>query len=116
MARLSRTWLTAAAAAAVLTLVFALLALALYERTERGVVEKHSQDQQLLAELAATALAQRVDTYLHEADALAAALRPLSGKEREAALGWVPALAPDGTVFLLDPQRPLFFLWGPPPS
>ena len=109
MARLSRTWLTATAAAAVLTLVFALLALALYERTERGVVEKHSQDQQLLAELAATAFAQRVDTYLHRADANAAPLGGLPEKQREAALGRIPALAPEGTVFLVGADGRLYF-------
>ena len=113
MARLSKTWLTAAGAAALLAAVFVSLALLLYERTERGVVEKHSQDQQLLAELAATALAQRVDSRLHQADAFAAPLRTLAEKEWEAALPRIPALAPEGNVFLLAADGRLYFRESP---
>src|SRR3972149_61485 len=113
MARLSKTWLTAAGAAALLAAVFVSLALLLYERTERGVVEKHSQDQQLLAELAATALAPRVDSRLHQADAFAAPLRTLTEKEWEAALRGIPALAPAGNVFLLAADGRLYFRESP---
>src|SRR3972149_2748342 len=94
MARLSKTWLTAAGAAALLAAVFVSLALLLYERTERGVVEKHSQDPQLLAELAAP-------------------LRTLAEKEWEAALPRIPALAPEGNVFLLAADGRLYFRESP---
>lgn len=113
MAKLSKTWVTAVAAAGLLTFVFALLALVLYSRTEKSVVEKHSQDQRLLAELAAAALAQRVDTHLHQIDALAAPLRRLPESQQERALAAMPALAPGGNVFLLHPDGTL--RWGEAP-
>lgn len=108
MAKVAGTWLTTLVAAGALTVIFALLALVLYERTERGVVEKHKSDQELLAELAATAFAQQVDSHLHRAETLAAPLRGLSQRKRERALGTLPPLMPGGRVFLLRSDGTLY--------
>lgn len=110
MAKLPKTWLTALGAAGLLTIVFALLALVLYTRTERSVVEKHSQDQQLLAELAATALAQRVDNHLHRLEGEAALLRARPRQWQEAPTALSPA---GGTLFLLHPDGQLHFREAP---
>ena len=108
MRKASRTWLTALVASGLLTLVFALLALVLYERTERGVVEKHSQDQQLLAALAATALAQRVDAHLHEAEGRIAPLRALPPSQWPRAAEQLAPLSPEAQVFLLRADGVVF--------
>jgi len=75
---------------------FSVLALVLYDRTEAGVVRTHSKDQRLLAELAATALAQRLDNRLHSVEALASALSRAPAAKRPLLLRELPL--PEGSV------------------
>ncbi len=114
MRKFPRIWLTTAAAAAVLTVVFALLALVLYARTERGVIQTHSRDQQLLVQLAATALTQRLGNHLHDVESLAAALQqgPEPGWDRM--LGELGGVPPGSNVLLLRSDGTLSFRELPP--
>jgi len=99
--KLSRTWLIGAAIAGLLIVAFAFLALVLYTRTERSVLEKHSQDQQVLAQVAASVLAERVDSFLFAAQSLSERLQPFSPADWERAVVTLPSLVPDGKVLLL---------------
>ncbi len=74
MGKLSKLWIVTAVIAASLAIGFGVLAWLLYLRTERGVVEAHRRDQQLLARLAATAFQQRLDAHRHGVESLAGAL------------------------------------------
>jgi len=114
MRKFPRVWLTTAAAAGVLTVVFALLALALYTRTERGVIQIHSQDQQLLAQLAATALAQRLDNHLHNVELIAATLQKAPEKRWDRMLGELQGLPAGSNLLLLHPDGTLSFRAPPP--
>jgi signal transduction histidine kinase len=114
MRRITKTWLLTLGVAIFLTLIFALLALFLYGRTEQAVVKAHSRDQQLLARLAATALRQRLDAQLHTVDALAAALQSVPTTQRprllresvaEASTANLLLVFPDGSVDLPQPVR-----------
>jgi signal transduction histidine kinase len=114
MRKFPKVWLTTAAAASVLTVVFALLALALYTRTERGVIQIHSQDQQLLAQLAATALAQRLDNHLHSVELVAATLQEAPEKQWDRMLGQLQGVPPGSNLLLLHPDGTLSFREPPP--
>ncbi len=94
-------------AAGPLTVVFAFLALLLYNRTEAGVVRKHSQDQQLLSQLAAIALEQRVDGHVHAVESLSATLRQIPEEKWEQALAAPSGVPPGSNVFLLRPDGAL---------
>lgn len=114
MRKFPRIWLTTAAAAGVLTVVFALLALVLYARTERGVIQTHSRDQQLLVQLAATALAQRLDNHLHGVESLAAALQQGPEQRWQRRLGELRGAPAGGNVLLLRADGTLYFREPPP--
>lgn len=103
MGRLPKHWPVALIGSLAIVIGFGLLALGLYLRTEKAVVARHSQDQQLLAELAATALIQRVDSYLHRAERLAVTLQTVPERHRSQALAQLTPLAPGATSFLLGP-------------
>lgn len=90
MRSLSKPWTLVAGLSALLALSFGLLAWILYDRTERGVVKTHSQGQQLLAQLAATALAHRIDARLHSAESLAAGWRNIPPERLPQALAQLP--------------------------
>ncbi|MFQ5662528.1 MAG: ATP-binding protein [Terriglobia bacterium] len=114
MAKVSKVWLKAVAAAGVLTLIFALLALVLYNRTEAKVVRRHSQDQELVVRLAAVAFAHRVDTHRHRVEAIVAALHLAPEEQWERVLRVLPGvpsgsnlllLRPDGRVHFREPPR-----------
>lgn len=104
MGKASRTWLPAVAAASVLTLVFSLLAYLLYLRTEARVVEKHSQDQQLLARSAAIALAQRVDNYRHIVEPVALRLASLPEQQWDGVLNELVVASPGSDALVLRPD------------
>ncbi len=99
--KLSRTWLIGLAISGLLIVAFALLALVLYTRTERGVLEKHSQDQQVLAQVAASVLAERVDSLLFAAQSLSERLQRASVASWEQEIATLPPLVPGGKVLLL---------------
>ena len=114
MRRLPRTITLTVSVALTLTIAFAVLALMLYHRTEDGVVRSHSRDQQLLAELAAAGLAQRVDSRLHSAEALAALLQVVPAGRRAQQLRESPSIETSGTALLLLPDRTIHFRESPP--
>lgn len=94
--------------AAGLIALFGLLALVLYQRTERRVVEQHTHDHELLTEFAAQALAHRAESLRHAAEVLAARLEatPPSRWEHQLAASGLPE---PGRVFLLRRDGSLWF-------
>jgi signal transduction histidine kinase len=114
MRRLPRTVILTVGVALTLTIAFAVLAMMLYRRTEEGVVKSHSRDQQLLAELAATGLAQRVDSRLHSVEALAAVLQGVPAQRRGQQLRELPPVEASGTALLLLPDGTIHFRESPP--
>lgn len=109
LGKVSKNWLVALGAAGALTLAFTLLALLLYLRTEARVVEKHSQDQQLLARSAAMAVTQRVYNYRYVVEQLAASLNRRPQREWPQALHEFPSFAPESNVLVLRSDGALTF-------
>ena len=113
--KVSRTWAALAATTAGLIVLFALLALVLYQRTERRVVEQHTHDHQLLTEFAALALTHRAESQRHAAEVLAARLEnvPRSQWESELTAASLPEksqvllLHGDGSLWSATPHPQL---------
>ncbi|MGH9777136.1 MAG: hypothetical protein ACRD5I_01870, partial [Candidatus Acidiferrales bacterium] len=110
--KVSRIWAALAATTAGLIVLFALLALVLYQRTERRVVEQHTHDHQLLTEFAALALTHRAESQRHAAEVLAARLESVPRSQWESELtaaslrekSQVLLLHGDGSLWSATPQ------------
>lgn len=109
MDKVSKTWLTVLGGATALILAFGLLALVLYQRTERGVVERHSQDQKMLAELAALAMAHQVDAHLHTLEPGVKQLLSVPERRWEETLATLPVAPAAGQLLLLYRDGTLSF-------
>jgi signal transduction histidine kinase len=108
MDKRSRPWVSLGLAVGGLATLFALLALVLYQRTERRVVEQHTHDHELLTRFAAQTLAHHAESLRYAADLLAVRLEgvPASWREREVAAANLPKQT---RAFLLRRDATLWF-------
>jgi signal transduction histidine kinase len=108
MDKRSRNWFSLGVGTLGLAGLFGLLALVLYQRTERRVVNQHTRDHELLTGFAAEALAHRAESLQHAAELLAVRLEasPPGGWERELAKASLPE---HGRAFLARGDGSLWF-------